>query len=83
VEAFYSSGMKYENPHAREIEALIRNNSAALPLDSVLDLACGTGLVTSVLKELGHSKVIGIDPFLNEEYTVRSVGYCVRIIGYQ
>jgi len=79
VEAFYSSGIEYENPHSHQIEALIRNNSAALPLENVLDLACGTGLVTSVLKELGHSKVIGIDPFLNDEYTIRTGCQCYRM----
>ena len=78
VEAFYSSGMEYENPHARQIEALIRNNSAALPLENVLDLACGTGLVTSVLKTLGHP-VIGLDPFRSAEYTTRTGCPCYRM----
>lgn len=78
VEAFYSSGMRYENPHAREIEALIRNNSAALQLENVLDLACGTGLVTSVLKELGYSAT-GLDPFRSVEYTTRTGRPCYRM----
>ena len=78
VEAFYSSGMKYENPHAREVEALLRNNSAILPLENVLDLACGTGLVTSFLKTLGHCAT-GLDPFLNVEYTTRTGRPCYRM----
>jgi SAM-dependent methyltransferase len=81
VEAFYSGG-KYENPHASEVEALLRNNIAILPLNSssnILDLACGTGLVTSTLITLGHSEVVGIDPFLNVEYTTRTGRPCYRM----
>ena len=72
VEAFYSGGMRYENPHAREVDALLRSNHMALPLESVLDLACGNGLVTSSLQALGHFDVIGLDPFRSEEYTART-----------
>jgi len=79
VEAFYSGGMRYENPHAREVETLIRNNHITLPLENVLDLACGTGLVTSSLKTLGYQEVIGLDPFLSEEYTAQTGRTCYRM----
>ncbi|MCK9567876.1 class I SAM-dependent methyltransferase [Candidatus Pacearchaeota archaeon] len=72
VEAFYSGVMRYENPHAREVDALIRAHHLALPLENVLDLACGNGLVTSSLQALGHFDVIGLDPFRSEEYTART-----------
>lgn len=75
VEAYYSSGMRYENPHAREVDALLRSNAAQLPLENVLDLACGTGLVTSVLRDLGFD-AIGLDPFLGAEYTARTGRPC-------
>lgn len=79
IEAFYSGSAKYENPHAREVEALLRNNAAALPLESVLDLGCGTGLVTSVLRSLGYSSVIGLDPFRGAEYTTLTGRPCLRM----
>jgi hypothetical protein len=72
VEAFFSGKTRYENPHSREVAALIRNNHLTLPLECVLDLACGNGLVTSSLQALGHFGVIGLDPFRSEEYTART-----------
>ncbi len=71
--------MTYENPHARQIEELLRNNQRSLPLEDVLDLACGTGLVTSVLAALGHFEVIGLDPFRSAEYTIRTGRPCHRM----
>jgi hypothetical protein len=79
VEVFYSSGMAYENQHARQVEDLIRRNHLALQLESVLDLACGNGLVTSSLQSLGYSNIIGIDPFLNTEYTKRTGCICHKL----
>jgi 2-polyprenyl-3-methyl-5-hydroxy-6-metoxy-1,4-benzoquinol methylase len=69
IDTFYSSGQPYTNPHAREVRKLLFNNHLVLPLSNVLDLACGPGLVTKTLTELGYSNIIGIDPFLNHEYT--------------
>ena len=70
--------MRYENPHAREVEALLRKNAAQLPLESVLDLACGTGLITSVLKDLGFD-AIGLDQFLGSDYTARTGRPCYQM----
>lgn len=72
VEAFYSSTLQYKNPHAGEVEALLRKNHLQLPLTNVLDLACGNGLVTNSLQILGYSEIIGIDQYMNAEYSSRT-----------
>jgi predicted nicotinamide N-methyase len=70
VDNYYSSNINYQNPHAPEIIELIKRNHLTLSLKRVLDLACGTGLVTTTLQKLGYSEIIGIDPFLYKEYTI-------------
>jgi SAM-dependent methyltransferase len=69
VDAFYASGQIYSNPHAPEIATLLKRHHLELPLSNVLDLACGTGLVTTELRQLGYLEVKGLDPFLNTQYT--------------
>jgi 2-polyprenyl-3-methyl-5-hydroxy-6-metoxy-1,4-benzoquinol methylase len=46
VKGFYTSGIEYLNNHSSYVESLLRENHKDLPLDNVLDLACGGGLVT-------------------------------------
>jgi hypothetical protein len=79
VDNFYSSGMAYTNPHAKEIETLIKNNHSLLPLDNVLDLSCGTGLATNILQSIGYHNIIGADPYLHNEYTTITKQPCYNM----
>lgn len=75
VENFYKKNAStYENPHEpiihSHLERCIRNGY--ISNDSVLDLCCGTGQVTSFLKQRGFRNVEGVDPFTNIEYQNRT-----------
>lgn len=77
VEGFYTSGIQYSNNHTVYIEKLIRENHQNLPLDNVLDLACGNGLVTKALQNLGYKKIEGIDPYFSGSYTSETGCKCL------
>jgi SAM-dependent methyltransferase len=75
VEGFYQRfGGSYRNPHERVIRATLREAVARwdLPLDHVLDLACGSGEVTLALRELGCAAIDGIDPYTHQAYAART-----------
>jgi SAM-dependent methyltransferase len=75
VEGFYQRfGGSYRNPHERAIRATLKAAAARwdLPLDRVLDLACGSGEVTLALRELGCSVIDGIDPYTYHAYAERT-----------
>lgn len=73
-EAFYQArGADYRNPQEREVHAMLRSVVAAWGLDvsAVLDLACGSGEVTMLVKSLGGAAT-GIDPYTGEAYQQRT-----------
>jgi SAM-dependent methyltransferase len=75
VEGYYSQfGAEYRNPHETIIRESLRIAAERWPLDltRVLDLACGSGEATLVLRELGAIEIDGIDPFTSEAYRVRT-----------
>lgn len=75
VEEFYEKqGGAYRNPHEEAIRsALARcHREWNLDLARVLDLACGSGEVTLVLRELGAEAIDGVDPFTAEAYQDRT-----------
>jgi len=75
VEGFYQRfGDSYRNPHERVIRATLRAALARwdLPLDRVLDLACGSGEATLALRELGCADIDGIDPYTYQAYIERT-----------
>jgi SAM-dependent methyltransferase len=75
VAGFYQRfGASYRNPHERVIRATLKAAVARwdLPLDHVLDLACGSGEVTLALRELGGAVLDGIDPYTHEAYAART-----------
>ncbi len=75
VEGFYQRfGGSYRNPHERVIRATLQAAVARwdLPLASVLDLACGSGEVTLVLRALGCAAIDGIDPYTHQAYSERT-----------
>src|SRR5262249_913178 len=75
VEGFYQRfGDSYRNPHERAIRAALKAAVSHwdLPLDHVLDLACGSGEATLALRELGCAAIDGIDPYTYEAYARRT-----------
>jgi SAM-dependent methyltransferase len=75
VEGFYQRfGSSYRNPHERAIRATLRAAVARwdLPLDRVLDLACGSGEITLALRDQGCAVIDGIDPYTHQAYTART-----------
>ena len=74
---FYENfGSEYRNPHEPVICELLAAATIEWNLDladkSVLDLACGSGEVTLALRELGCSKMSGIDPYTGNAYLERT-----------
>src|SRR5262245_59884158 len=67
-------GDQYRNPHELAIHAVLgRAVSLWKPdLTHVLDLACGSGEVTLILKELGCTRIDGIDPYTGQAYQQRT-----------
>jgi len=82
VEGFYQRfGDSYRNPHERVIRATLRAAVARwdVPLDRVLDLACGSGEVTLALREQGCTVIDGIDPYTHQAYAERTGQAAERI----
>ena len=75
AQAFYEQhGADYRNPHEAAIGAVLR---AVVPqwrleLTRVLDLACGSGEATLVLRELGAQHIEGLDPYTQAAYLART-----------
>ncbi len=72
VKTFYKDfGHSYSNPHEIAIHNCLDAALATWKLDltNVLDLACGSGEVTSHLKA---TNIVGIDPYTHEAYYKRT-----------
>ncbi len=64
VEDYYRNHADmYENPHFPYIQQLLEKNKHRIDYTKVLDLACGGGEVTLILRGLGFDNSIGCDPF--------------------
>jgi SAM-dependent methyltransferase len=75
VEKYYAQfGAEYRNPHEPFIGEVLSEavRRWSLDLTRVLDLACGSGEVTLVLRELGARQIDGVDPFTGEAYLART-----------
>jgi SAM-dependent methyltransferase len=73
-EAFYRRhGADYRNPHEHIVRAVLERalESWKPDLSAVLDLACGSGEATLVLREHG-AEVEGADPYTGEAYLART-----------
>ncbi len=73
--AFYAEqGHAYRNPHEGAIRSTLArcHQSWKLDLSHVLDLACGSGEVTLLLRDLGASRIDGVDPFTAQAYADRT-----------
>lgn len=72
VDGYYAThGSSYRNPHEKQIHTLLETMLPHLNLENVLDLACGSGEVTTKLLEYGAT-VSGIDPYTAEAYHQRT-----------
>lgn len=59
---------EYSNPHAKMIKELLISNEALIDYNNVFDLSAGSGLVSSILIELGYLIGGASDPYLSEVY---------------
>jgi SAM-dependent methyltransferase len=78
VDNFYRlHGSDYENPHRSIVESLILQAKDEWNLSgSILDLCCGSGEVSNVLKEFD---VEGIDPYTCELYMKNTRNNCIQM----
>jgi 2-polyprenyl-3-methyl-5-hydroxy-6-metoxy-1,4-benzoquinol methylase len=75
VADYYSqNGNTYSNPHEKALTTCIKHSITKWQpdLSNVLDLACGSGEVTLVLRELNATTITGIDPFTQAAYLART-----------
>jgi SAM-dependent methyltransferase len=64
VDNYYQNhAQAYENPHFPYIQSLLEKNKPRLDYTHVLDLSCGGGEVTLILRGMGFDNTIGCDPF--------------------
>lgn len=63
VTEFYELyGSEYENPHFKQIESLILSNFEKFDWQNTLDLSCGSGEVSKILRKK-NIKTIATDPY--------------------
>lgn len=76
VNGYYSQyGADYRNPHEARLNTVVRElveKWNLKPTDRVLDLACGSGEITLMLRQLGFKTVNGVDPYTSEAYEKRT-----------
>lgn len=85
VAEFYTKyGADYRNPHEAAIGAVLRAvvPDWSLDLTRVLDLACGSGEVTLVLRDLGAGQIEGTDPYTGAAYLART-GQAAEGFGFE
>jgi len=76
VDNYYQQqGHHYSNPHKYDIERLLKkkfvpaHNSFSLNTSHrILDLACGSGEVSTPLQQLGYGNILGVDPYTSTRY---------------
>lgn len=77
VKEYYEKG-EYENLHEEVIHEHLEKIYPELMLgDGVLDLGCGTGLVTKWLLSKGYDNITGCDPYLNTQYQLETGRPCL------
>ena len=82
VQGFYQSkGDNYSNPHAYDIERLLRKklskpNPYIKVKSKILDLACGAGEVTKPLLSYGYKNIRGTDPYTSTAFKANTNCEC-------
>ena len=71
---YQKHGASYRNPHEPIIRDVLKQALVLWQPDTsrVLDLACGSGEVTLVLRELGINNIEGVDPYTIAAYQERT-----------
>jgi hypothetical protein len=78
VKRYYEQhGHEYKNPHEMQIRELLKRNHKRFDCSKALDLACGNGEVSKVLKELGYGGFLGVDPYTCASYETNTGASCV------
>jgi SAM-dependent methyltransferase len=77
-------GSRYRNPHEPELRAVLQEALPfwSLDLSRVLDLACGSGEATLILRDLGAKDVHGADPMTGDAYLART-GSVAERFGFE
>lgn len=73
-EYYRRHGGDYRNPHEHAIARALRMAAErwSPDLSHVLDLACGSGEATLVLRTLGATVITGVDPYTHKAYERRT-----------
>lgn len=70
----------YHNPHFEIVKKLLLQFKLEPGTQSVIDLCCGNGEVTSVLSEIYPSVTFtGVDPYLDEIYKRKQKRDCLKL----
>ena len=70
----------YHNPHFEIVKKLLLQLELEPNTQSVIDLSCGNGEVTSVLSEIYPSVTFtGVDPYLDEIYKRKQKRDCLKL----
>ena len=70
----------YYNPHFEVVKKLLLQLKLEPTTQSVIDLCCGNGEVTSVLSEIYPSVIFtGVDPYMNEVYKRKQKRNCLKL----
>lgn len=70
----------HHNPHFDVVKKLLLQLELEPNTQSVIDLCCGNGEVTSVLSELYPSVTFtGVDPYMNEVYKRKQKRDCLKL----
>ena len=78
VENYYRShGDVYENPHYPYIQQLLEQNKHRIDYSQTLDLACGGGEVTLILRGLGFLQIVGCEPFTHQLFEKNTNQSCL------
>jgi SAM-dependent methyltransferase len=76
VNGYYSQfGSDYRNPHEDRLKLVVHQLVEKWNLtrtERILDLACGSGEITLILRGLGFQHINGIDPYTSEAYEKRT-----------
>ncbi|CAF0811463.1 unnamed protein product [Adineta steineri] len=76
VNGYYSQyGSDYRNPHEDRLITTVHQLVKKWNIKSterILDLACGSGEITLILRQLGFQHINGIDPYTSEAYEKRT-----------
>jgi SAM-dependent methyltransferase len=79
VENYYRNhGDVYENPHFPYIQQLLEQNQYRIDYSKTLDLACGGGEVTLILRGLGFDNSVGCDPFTSALFEKNTGQKCLE-----